>query len=233
MSGSKTGSLIITEVGRILHDQTNVRWPETELLDYINAAQREIVYHKPSANVSSTSESLSAAGNTITLSANTTIAVLDCHTATRGLILLDREILDKETPGWRNESGVSGAPYHYMYDRRIPNVIEFYPAPEGTATITIYRAVNPTELTGAGETINLNDEYANSIVLYVLARAMAKNAEYAGNQQVAQNYMNLFMQSLGVYRASETVNDPNVNSIHAFPPGGSNTMGTGGGEGEG
>ena len=40
---------IIVRAGDVLFDTTQVRWPETELLRWLNDAQREIVLQRPDA----------------------------------------------------------------------------------------------------------------------------------------------------------------------------------------
>ena len=43
MAGTLQGQHILSRVQNILQDNTNVRWTEGELLDYLNDGQREIV----------------------------------------------------------------------------------------------------------------------------------------------------------------------------------------------
>ena len=50
MAGTLTGANIITRVQDTLQDTTSVRWPEAELLRYINDAQREIVNFRPDSS---------------------------------------------------------------------------------------------------------------------------------------------------------------------------------------
>ena len=48
--GTLTGANLITRAQDTLQDTTSVRWPEAELLRYINDAQREIVNFRPDAS---------------------------------------------------------------------------------------------------------------------------------------------------------------------------------------
>ncbi|SVD59796.1 uncharacterized protein METZ01_LOCUS412650, partial [marine metagenome] len=68
--GTITAAEIISRVQDTLQDTTSIRWPKTELLRYMNDAQREIVNLRPdsssvSANIAlvvGTAQTLPAAG---------------------------------------------------------------------------------------------------------------------------------------------------------------------------
>jgi hypothetical protein len=57
--GTLTGANIISRVQDTLQDTTSVRWPEAELLRYINDAQREIVNFRPEASATHANELIS------------------------------------------------------------------------------------------------------------------------------------------------------------------------------
>lgn len=50
MAGTITGANLLLRIEDTLQDTTNVRWPEAELLRYINDAQREIVNLRPESS---------------------------------------------------------------------------------------------------------------------------------------------------------------------------------------
>ena len=45
-----TGTNLLSRIRDILQDTTSVRWPEAEILRYINDAQREIVNYRPESS---------------------------------------------------------------------------------------------------------------------------------------------------------------------------------------
>ena len=47
MAGTLTGANLISRIQDILQDTTSIRWPEAELLRYINDAQREVCNLRP------------------------------------------------------------------------------------------------------------------------------------------------------------------------------------------
>ena len=50
MAGTLTGTNLLSRIKDTLQDTTSVRWPEAELLRYINDAQREIVNFRPESS---------------------------------------------------------------------------------------------------------------------------------------------------------------------------------------
>ena len=50
MAGTLTGANLLSRIKDTLQDTTSVRWPEAELLRYINDAQREIVNFRPDSS---------------------------------------------------------------------------------------------------------------------------------------------------------------------------------------
>ena len=60
MAGTLQGQHILSRVQNILQDNTNVRWTEGELLDYLNDGQREIVNLRPDSTATHSNVSLSA-----------------------------------------------------------------------------------------------------------------------------------------------------------------------------
>ena len=50
MAGTLTGNNLLSRIKDTLQDTTSVRWPEAELLRYINDAQREIVNFRPESS---------------------------------------------------------------------------------------------------------------------------------------------------------------------------------------
>ena len=61
MAGTITGESLIDRIQDILQDTTSVRWPEAELLRYINDAQREVTNLRPESTAT-TSNMVCVAG---------------------------------------------------------------------------------------------------------------------------------------------------------------------------
>ena len=200
---------LIRRVVETLQDTTSIRWPVAELVRYLNDGQREIIVHRPDAMVTNASVSL-ASGTKQSLPANGAklIDVVRNSAGTkRAIRMCAREILDAQSPGWHNLSGVTEI-VHFMFDPRDPKVFYVYPpaAVSGAAVDLVYSAL-PTDIAepAAGTdfaavtgNISVPDIYSNALQDYVLYRAYTKDSQYAGNEARAQARYAAFANALGI-----------------------------------
>jgi hypothetical protein len=200
---------IIRRVVETLQDNTSVRWPVNELVRYLNDGQREIVLYRPDAMVTNASVSL-VAGSKQSLPTNG-IKLIEFFRNTAGnkraVRLVNREILDSQSPGWHNLPGVTEI-LHFMYDPRDPKIFYVYPpaASTGASLDGAYAALpeditEPTDgalYTAVTGNISVPDIYGNVIQDYVLYRAYTKDSEYASNAARAQAHYAAFANALGI-----------------------------------
>lgn len=205
-----TAQSVIRRVVETLQDNTSVRWPVNELVRYLNDGQREIVLYRPDAMVTNTTLTL-AAGSKQALPANGAklIEVIRNNTASskRAVRMVNREILDSQSPGWHNITGVTEI-LHFMYDPRDPKVFYVYPPAVGaTASLDIVYAALPTDISEPADgstysavsgNISVPDIYGNVLQDYILYRAYTKDSEYAGNAARAQAHYATFANALGI-----------------------------------
>lgn len=201
---------IIRRAVETLQDTTSIRWPVQELVRYLNDAQREVVLYRPDSMVTNTTLTCTA-GSRQSLPANGAklIEVVRNAAATgtkRAVRMVNREILDAQTPGWHSITGAVDA-LHFVYDPRDPKTFYVYPPALATTQLDIVYAAYPTDVTEPADgalytavtgSISLPDIYGNALLDYVLARCFMKDSEYAGNAQRAQAHYQLFATALGV-----------------------------------
>jgi len=220
---------IIGRASTIINDVTSIRWPEAELLNYLNDSQREVVNQRPDSNSVNIAIAL-AAGTKQTIPA-TGIRLLDVvrnmglfasPSAGNAVRLVDREVLDAQLPGWH--TATTGVIQHYIFDPRDPKTFYVYPQAAGTEALEIIYSSSPVDVVssaGVGlplsgtETIGIDDIYANPMLDFILARAYMKDSDYAGNANRAQLHYQSFMNSLGMKGKSDFTTDPN-NSAQPF-----------------
>ena len=99
--GTIIASTIIDKAQTILQDTTGIRWPDDELLGWLNDGQREIVIYKPNASVKNQSVAL-AAGTKQTIPADG-VQLIDIplnkgngSTPGRSIRITMREVLDAQ-----------------------------------------------------------------------------------------------------------------------------------------
>lgn len=221
--GTITGQQIVNRARRILQDTTTggTRWLDSELLDWINDAQREIVLLKP--NSYSAVENLTLVqGTKQTLPASGLLLLTVIrNVGGKAVRRVDRNILDSENPNWHSAAS-SSTVEHFVFDEDAPETFWVYPPQPATpGSVEIIYSKAPAALGSLASTITLNDVYSNVILDYILYRAYSKDTDYAGNQQRAANHYNAFNNSLGVKAQSEMTSSPNVNPFTARAAGSS------------
>jgi len=207
-------SAITNRASILLHDPTNVRWPVTQLLDYLNDGQREIVINRPDASVAnetialvsgSTKQSIPAAG--IRLMHVTRNMGSDGSTPGRPIIIVDRDILDTQIPTWHNDDAQDDIK-NYVFDPGDPKHFYVYPQAGASAHIELSYSVPPTDCATVGNLIGLSDIYANALLDYVMYRSLSKDTEYADAPKSARYYES-FLRSLGIKTQIDVAVDPN------------------------
>lgn len=198
---------IIRRVVETLQDPTSIRWPVPELVRYLNDGQREIKLHRPDT-VRKTGDIPLVAGSRQTLPADADklIEIWNNKASKRAVQMVDRRILDDQTPGWHALNGVTEI-LHYTYDPRVPTEFFVYPPAATGAVLVGAYSVNPTEVdepddgslyTAVTGDVAIIDALANCLQDYILYRAYTKDSEYAGNGARAQAHYTAFANALGV-----------------------------------
>lgn len=203
---------IIQNVEHVLQD-TSVRWPRTELQNWINEAYLAIILLRPDANAK-TGTFTCAAGSRQQLTAQFSSALkllditrnLAAGSDKRAVRLVARSILDDQRPTWHAETGTVNI-QHFMYDPRQPKEFFVYPPATVAAELEVIYAdavvghtLSESDLDPAGSNttvILLDDIYKSPITDWVLYRAYSKDAEYGANEARAVASYNAFNTALG------------------------------------
>lgn len=213
---------VVDRVQTVLQDTTGVRWPVTsELILWVNDAQREIALMKPDASavnttvtlVDGTKQSIPTAGNRL-LKVVRNMSAASGGTGKRAVRLVDREVLDSQSPDWHDPSVTGAAAHtsvvkHYIYDESNPRNFYVYPGVSGHAYLEIIYSANPSTV-AAGDNLSIPDIYANAVMNYVLYMAYMKDAEFAGNATRATTHYQLFTTAVTGKGAVDAITNPNM-----------------------
>lgn len=233
MPTAKVGQ-ILRRADVILQD-SNVRWPLSELQDWLNDAYRAIVMQRPDANMLSGYYTCTAGEsqqqlNKVSGGFPTALrlrAVIRNNEAgnKRAIRLIQQSVLDDQRPNWHAETtATTGQPIqHYIYDPLNPKYFYLYPAPAIALSIQVVYSSVPDahalseaqlvdEITTPATVIKLDDIYVNPILDYVLYRAYAKDSEYAANAQRAQAHFQSYSAALGAGVQADTATTPQDDS---------------------
>jgi hypothetical protein len=216
-----TAANVITRAQDLIQDTTGVRWPEAELLRYLNDGRREVCIARPDLYSVSSVQSLAAgtkqaipADGSRFLDAIRNISV--DNAPGRAVRIVEREVLDAQLPDWH--SSTTGATKHFMFDERTPRVFYVYPPAAAGQKLEIAYAQNPVEITNTSTELTNEDVYAGALVDYVCYRAFSKDAEYAGNAQRAGLHYAQFTSLLMGGGALNTYVSPNTSNVGGTVP---------------
>jgi len=227
---SVTVQSVVDRAQTVLQDTTGVRWPVVaELVLWVNDAQREVALLKPDASatnatitlVTGTKQSLPTGGNRL-LKVVRNMSAASNGTGKRAVRVVDREVLDAQTPDWHDPTVTGDAAHtaivkHYIYDEANPRNFYVYPGVAGSSFLEIIFSSNPVAVAQNG-TLSIPDIYANAIMNYVLYMAYMKDAEYAGNAQRASSHYQLFTASVTGKGQLDAVSSPNTDQRQPLPP---------------
>lgn len=203
---------VIDRASIILQDSANVRFPNAELLQFFNDAQKEVVLYRPDANMKNESISGSTSPATLVDGSKQSIPaggvrLVDVVRNVGGAAItqVDRKILDETLPNWHNAvQDASRKVEHFIFDPADPKTFYVYPkAIAASDVLEIMYSATPSDIAVSNfstdtQTISVDDIYANSILDYVLYRCYQKDSEFAGNSQRAMMHLTGFSNSLGV-----------------------------------
>lgn len=193
---------LINRVSITLQDPTFVRWTQSELLNYLNDAQRQVVLFRPDAKaVNAPFTCVNAAKQTLPADGLRLISVLR-NTGGRAITKVDRSILDVQLPTWYETAVGTDGVKHYVYDALDPKNFYVFPKPAAAYQIDIIYAMSPVDIvisnyTTDTQVIGIDDIYANALMDYMMYRAYQKDSEFA-NLNRAAVYYQAFTTSLGI-----------------------------------
>lgn len=196
---------VISRVRSIVNDADSsaYRWTDAELIDAINDAQGLIAIHRPDAfPVDEVATLVAGSKQSIPTGGYRLLDVIrnigsDGTTPGRAIRPTDRDTLDAYDPYWHTNTKKSEVK-NFLYDERNVNVYYVNPPTNAGVKVQILYAKRPTTLTATGNDLAIADAYFEAVVLFVLFRCYAKEADFAGNAQLAGNYLSLFASLLGI-----------------------------------
>lgn len=224
-----TANHLINRASKLLQDETNVRWPRSELLDWLNDAQRVIALLLPDAYTTMEGVTATTAGQTTFQIPSTGVRLIDVLHNTAGtkraVRQIDRSVLDTQYPTWRNDTAVTEAK-HFAFDKRNPKVFFLYPPLALASGVQVVYSAAPAAVTVASdtstETILLDDVFGSALVDFIIYRAYLKDAEYSANDERAKGAYETFIASLTGKRAADQFavpsEDVTIAGVRHAPP---------------
>lgn len=210
-------STLIDAASTLLNDEdvTNQRWSRTELLAWLNEAQRTIVQLKPGANNKIVAMKMQPGARQMIpddgwlLMGVTRNMGDDGATPGPMIQLVERDLLDRFDPDWYSMTPQLEA-QNYMYNLQDQPSFYVYPPSNGVNYIEVNYSFMPPQVSAEEDVITIRDIYATAILDYMMYRALAKDAEEASNAQLSANYYQSFLAGIGMKDQAEQENSPNM-----------------------
>jgi len=208
-------STIINNAKILLHDEDddNRRWPDTELVSWISAGQREAVIHKPDVYMVTAAVQLSA-GSKQTIPTGG-VQLVDVYrnmgttgtTAGNAIVPVDRKTLDRFIPGW-HAATAAAAVRNIVFDGQNPKVFFVYPPNTGTGYVELAYSLSPANVSLGGNIV-LDDIWESALTDYVVYRALMKDSDSGESEARAVAFYRNFLIALGAKDKAESLYDPN------------------------
>lgn len=168
---------IIDRAATVLNDAEHVRWPVTELIDWINDAASEVVIRRPQASIRTEAMTLAAGVNQALPDGAIQLVDVFRNVGGRGISRIDRALLDAQDPDWYLTK--AGATIHFMLDVETPNQFFVYPPAKAQAQVEVKYSMAPPLVVQDTDTLELDRAYVGPLLSYTLYRAFSKDSEFA------------------------------------------------------
>jgi hypothetical protein len=205
---------ILDRASIILQDNTNVRFPNIELLKFFNDAQKEVALHRPdSTMVNTTFDCATGSKQTLPTAALRLVDIIR-NVGGRAITQVQRRILDETLPNWHESVAGTNKIEHYIYDAADPKNFYVFPkAASGTDSLEILYSSSPIEIaisdfSSSTTVIGIDDIYVNCILDYILYRSYQKDSEFAGNPERAMMHYSSFTNALGIKTQADSAITP-------------------------
>ena len=219
-----TAQNIIDRAAMIIQDLTNVRWPLTELTNWLNDSRRELAVVRPDIYSTMATKTLDAGAKQNLPADGLRLMDIPRNTGGAAITVTQRGFLDQQNPGWHSMTA-SAIIKHFMMDERNPNIFWVYPPATLASSVELIYQKAPTDYTTSSNLTAYEELYGGAMVDYICYRAFSKDSEYAGNAQRALAHYQQFQNALGIGHKNDLTYSPNLANVGGVP---SKQLATGG-----
>jgi hypothetical protein len=211
-----TAQNILSRAAIIVQDMTSVRWPESEMLGWLNDSRRELAVVRPDIYSTVATQSLDPGAKQVLPSGGLRLMDIPRNTSGPAITITKRGFLDQQNPGW-HQMTASTTVKHFMLDERAMNTYWVYPPAASGASVEVIYQQAPTDYTTSSNLTAYEELYGGAMVDYICYRAFSKDSEYAGSAERAIAHYNQFLNALKIGRANDLTNSGNLANVGGVP----------------
>lgn len=222
---------LITRARSLLNDEdlNQYRWQDSELIAWLNDAQRAVAILRPDSCPDTKVVTLAAGTKQTIPEENFRLLDIVRNVDAGGLpgrtvSIIERETLDLFDPYWHKAKPKSEA-RHFTYDERTPTVYFVYPPVTAGAQVEAVFSKYPEKVETLDDDLGLPETYFDATLNYLLFRAYSKDTEFTANPQVAGAYLAAFNGVMGVKTLKANAFSPVMNRKGDTPNAGAAQMG--------
>lgn len=199
---------ILNRAAALLNDEEYVRWEESELLEWLNDGQRAVA-KGPSTDAYVVRDNITAIEGAVQNLPSGAIRLVDVVkdvSTGQSIDQADYAITNMMYSAWREQA--AGTAEVYFYDERNPTQFELYPPQSGGEVIEVVYNAQPGDATISGN-ISISDMYADSLIDYVVYRALSKDTEDSSAELGrATAFYRAFLLGIGHKEAADVQVEP-------------------------
>jgi hypothetical protein len=205
---TKTVQDVLLSVKRQFGDESGVQITDSDIIRWVDDAQREIMMNNPEINAAVVSVNVTA-GEPLYPVLTHVPDIESIHSVHyNGQILRNKTFLDAQETIIRSEDTSQGTPqFWYEY----AGTINLWPIPQESKTggLKIFYSKSPTEITTTGQVLSIPDSYFNAIVTFCMKQAMAMDENFQAAQSYDQQF-EIHMQKLANRTSSQANQYPTI-----------------------
>jgi hypothetical protein len=187
-------SSILSRASTLLLDETAVRWPQAELINWVNDGILEMASMKPLLFLARVSMPMATGVYQTIPAGKRHLHRVISNVGGPVVRLMDQQILDTQEPDWYIKTPVVLVKYIMLEPLNAKNFL-CYPPNDGTGQLDAIFTVDPAEY-AAGDMIDIDSTYGNPLLAFVLYRAFLKDAD-TSDEAKANTYYETFARQLG------------------------------------
>lgn len=220
-----TAAAVLTRARTILQDATGVRWPLSELFDWINDATTEMINVRPELGTDPLVIDLVAGSKQAVPDDVERIVRYICNVDVndvRGLdvTIASQTLIEAIDPAWRSSVPQSGLVQHILILDEDDSAFEVIPPNTGNGHIEVLALKFPAALALPASPADivsyeavdlpLSEPHLNAYIEYVLARAYSKDAALPAAAARAASHTAAFMAAMGIQTQSDAATNPKL-----------------------
>ena len=195
-----TVASVLSRARRQLHDATEARWTDGDLLDYLNEGQRQIVILLPEANTILFEHPLSPGAKQQIPDTYHALIDVQCNIVSgeegRTVSEVMRTELDAADPNWRTGTRTDTVE-HFARIEHAPRDFVVYPPCTGSSTLLVAASQVPNTV-GTADVLSLPRAFESALLHFVCYRCLEEDRESEPSAALASYHEAQFMKMLGM-----------------------------------